>query len=77
MSTQTTPFEPLHLETTVTRSALPARSKFLVAAIAMVRRWQRRLVTRRQLQRLPRHLYSDIGRTPDQVQRELRLFFWQ
>ncbi|MFG1496314.1 DUF1127 domain-containing protein [Saccharospirillum sp. HFRX-1] len=44
---------------------------------ALLRFWQRRIKTRRQLKRLPTHLYRDVGLKPHEVQQEVHRSFWQ
>lgn len=75
MSTQTT----LHnsLATRSTEAGLISWKSRLAAVQALLRRWQRRLTTRRQLKRLPRHLYRDVGLLPPEVQREVNRHFWR
>lgn len=74
MSTQAPAFKTRTLASAGSGSgALP---RILAALARTGRRWVRQATTRRQLQRLPPHLYRDIGKTPAQVQREAQRPFW-
>lgn len=75
MSTQTT----LHnsLATGLAETGLTSWKRRLATMQALLRHWQRRRTTRRQLKRLPAHLYGDVGLKPHEVQREMHRPFWQ
>ena len=75
MSTQT----PLYnsLTTRPTQTSRISWKGRLATVQALLRRWQRRLITRRQLKQLPAHLYRDIGLLPHEVQREMKRHFWR
>jgi uncharacterized protein YjiS (DUF1127 family) len=58
-------------------ATLPLMVRVGYALLRMVRHWETRRQTRRDLARLPRHLLDDIGLTPRLADCECHKPFWR
>jgi uncharacterized protein YjiS (DUF1127 family) len=64
-------------QSTLTATALPRPAAPPRPVMAVLRRWWRHALTRRDLSEVPDHILRDIGVSPAEARHEARLPFWR